>query len=155
MNNRIYLVILFISTLLLVQCRKDEIVTESDPTPVEADATNVSFLLHITDEAGTAIEEATITVASTSESLTSDENGVVLFDMPSVAFEGERIIIEHPDYNTLTKMVTGGMNSHNRVDIVLTAAVSKLISTGETSSLGEGELTLPSPIPPASITRYV
>lgn len=143
MNNRIYLIIILIGTLVLVQCRKDEIVTESDPTPVEADATNVSFLLHITDEAGTAIEEATITVASTSESLTSDENGVVLFDMPSVAFEGERITIEHPAYNTLTKMVTGVMNSHTRVDIVLTATVTKLISTGETGSIGEGELTLP------------
>lgn len=143
MKNRIYFILVLICTLVLVQCRKDEIVTEADPIPVEADATNVSFLLYITDEAGTAVEEATITVARTSQSLTSDENGVVLFNLPSVAFEGERVTIEHPAYNTLTKMVTGVMNSHTRVDAVLTAAVTKLISTGETGSIGKGELTLP------------
>lgn len=154
MKNRIYPIIVLISTLLLVQCRKDEVVTEVDSTPIEEPSTNVSFLLAVTDEAGTAVEGASITLASTSESLSSDENGVVLFDLSSVPFEGERVVIEHPDYNTLTKMVTGVMNSHTRVDVVLTTAVSKLISTGETGSLGEGELTLPSALQSSDGSSY-
>jgi len=143
MKNQLQLIAILICTLLFTQCRKDEIITEIDSTPVIENATDVLFLTHIKDKDGVAIPDATLTILKTGENIKSDKNGVVQFYLASIAFTGESITIKHLAYSSLTKTVTGATNSHNKIDIVLTKAASKLINTGEIGSIGDGNLSLP------------
>ena len=77
MKTSNYIILFFAFLLIIVGCRKDEIVVSSEDE-ILPEIENVTFQFLITNESGKAIENAQVQINS--EVYVSDENGVVYTD---------------------------------------------------------------------------
>ncbi|MEM9545780.1 MAG: carboxypeptidase-like regulatory domain-containing protein [Bacteroidota bacterium] len=152
MKTRNYFIIFFTLLLIIVGCRKDEIVVDIEDE-ILPDTENVTFQFLITNESGEAIENASVEINSTVYN--SDENGVVVTQPQKISSLGTRSEINATGYETLVKLVNGIENEVSSERIILFKSETSIISTGQSGAIdGGGRLSLPSTLTRADGSTY-
>lgn len=148
---------IILALLLTQQCRKDNIHTTNESNQL-TDATNVSFLIQITDQDNKTLPNANLQLKGDQNIYTADENGIVYLSKISVSKIGRKATITLDGYFDQIKMLDGISNSKNTKHIQLVKIVSNnnfLIHTGEEGIIhGGGLLKLPSTLQLADGTNY-
>jgi len=141
-------------SLLLVQCRKDEIVTERNPQPI-GNLTDISFLIAVSDEDGQLLPSASIQIEDQVETFSADQNGVISIDKITIPRVGIKADITSDGFETQTIRLVGSPNAVTSLDVTLTSLVTKIISTGQSGEIANGNtLQLPDVLETKNGDRY-